>query len=51
MNIKLHNLRDYREQVYILVHKIGTKDQLADYLVNPTNDTPPMVNQKMVHGW
>ena len=37
MNVKYHHFWDYVERGEILIHKINTKDQLADYLTKPVS--------------
>jgi hypothetical protein len=37
LNVKLHHFRDYVTRGEISIHKIDTKEQLADYLTKPVN--------------
>ena len=39
INVKLHHFRNYVLHSDIAIHAINTKDQLADYLTKPVNDS------------
>ena len=51
LNVKYHHFRDYVERKEITIHKIDTKDQLADYLTKPVNIEILEKLQKVVMGW
>ena len=51
LNVKYHHFRDYVERGEVSIHKIDTKQQLADYLTKPVNqDTLEHLRQKVM-GW
>lgn len=51
LNIKYHHFRDYVERDEISVHKIDTKDQLADYLTKPVSQEILEHLRPKVMGW
>jgi hypothetical protein len=51
LNVKLHHFRDYVARKEITIHKIDTKDQLADYLTKPVNIDILRKLRKIVMGW
>ena len=51
LNIKYHHFRDYVERGEITVHKIDTKEQLADYLTKPVNQDILEYLRPKVMGW
>lgn len=51
MNVRLHHFRDYVERKEISVHKIDTKEQLADYLTKALNADTLEYLRKLVMGW
>ena len=51
LNIKYHHFRHYVEKGEITVHKIDTKDQLADYLTKPVSQEILEKLRPQVMGW
>ena len=51
LNVKLHHFRDYIDSGQITVHKIDTKEQIADYLTKPLNAQTFKALRKKVMGW
>jgi hypothetical protein len=51
LNCRLHHFRGYVEDKKISIHKIDTKEQLADYLTKPLNVDMLSYLQKKVMGW
>jgi hypothetical protein len=51
LNVKLHHFRDYVTRKEITIHKIDTKDQLADYLTKPVTIDILLKLRKIVMGW
>ena len=51
LNVKLHHFRDYVTRGEISIHKIGTLDQLADYLTKPVNQEILEHLRPTVMGW
>ena len=51
MNVKYHHFRDYVERGEISIHKIDTKDQLADYLTKPVSQEILKHLRPKVMGW
>ena len=51
LNVKYHHFRDYVERKEITIHKIDTKDQLADYLTKPVNIDILEKLRNVVMGW
>jgi hypothetical protein len=51
INVKMHHFRDYIIRNEISIHKIDTKDQLADYLTKPVNIDIIEKLRKIVMGW
>ena len=51
LNIKYHHFRDYVERGEIAIHKINTKDQLADYLTKPVSQEILEWLRPKVMGW
>ena len=51
LNVKLHHFRDYVTRGEITIHKIDTKDQLADYLTKPVSEEILLKLRKLVMGW
>ena len=51
LNVKLHHFRDYVERKEISIHKIGTADQLADYLTKPVPHDILRNLRPKVMGW
>ena len=50
INIKYHHFRDYVECGEITVHPIDTKEQPADMLTKPLNETTLTKHRKFVMG-
>ena len=51
LNVKLHHFRDYVVKGLISIHKIDTKDQLADYLTKALNKDTLLALRKRAIGW
>ena len=51
LNVKLHHFRDYVDRKEISIHKIDTKEQLADYLTKPVNQETLEHLRPKVMGW
>ena len=51
LNVKLHHFRDYVTRGEVSIHKIGTKEQLADYLTKPVNQETLEHLRPKVMGW
>ena len=51
LNVKLHHFRDYVTRGEVSVHKIDTKEQLADYLTKPVNQEILEHLRPKVMGW
>ena len=51
LNVKLHHFQTYVESGEISIHKLDTKEQLADYLMKPLNFEMLQHLQKLVLGW
>ena len=51
LNVKLHHFRDYVTRGDIRIYKIGTLDQLADYLTKPVPLDILLPLRKSVQGW
>ena len=51
LNVKYHHFRDYVERGEISIHKIDTKDQLADYLTKPVSQEILERLRPQVMGW
>lgn len=51
LNVKLHHFRDYVIRNEISVHKIDTKDQLADILTKPVNEDTLTRLRPKIMGW
>ena len=51
LNVKYHHFRDYVERDEISIHKIDTKDQLADYLTKPVTQEILEHLRPQVMGW
>ncbi len=51
LNVKLHHFGDYAARKEITIHKIDTKDQLADYLTKPVSIDILLKLRKIVMGW
>ena len=51
LNIKYHHFRNYVNHGEISVHKIDTKDQLADYLTKPVSQEILQHLRPKVMGW
>ena len=51
LNVKYHHFRDYVERGKISIHKIDTKDQLADYLTKPVSQEILEHLRSQVMGW
>lgn len=51
LNVKLHHFRDYVNRGEITIHKIDTKEQLADYLTKPVCEEILVKLRKIVMGW
>jgi hypothetical protein len=51
LNVKYHHFRDYVERGEISIHKIGTTEQLADYLTKPVSQEILEYLRQKVMGW
>jgi hypothetical protein len=51
LNVKLHHFRDYVDRKEITLHKIDTKEQLADYLTKPVAEDILTYLRPKVMGW
>ena len=51
LNVKLHHFRDYVTRGEIQITKIGTANQLADYLTKPVNEDILTRLRRQVMGW
>ena len=51
LNVKLHHFRDYVTRGEIIIKKIGTLDQAADYLTKPVNQQILEKLRKIIMGW
>ena len=51
LNVKLHHFRSYMADKQISIHKIDTKEQLADYLTKPVPVLIQTYLRKFVMGW
>ena len=51
INIKYHHFRDYVERGEVTVHPIDTKDQPADMLTKPLNETTLSKHRTFIMGW
>ena len=51
LSVKLHHFRDYVTRKEITVHKIDTKEQLADFLTKPVNFEILKPLRKRILGW
>jgi hypothetical protein len=51
LNVKLHHFRDYVTRGEISIHKIDTKEQLADYLTKPVSQEILQYLRPKVMGW
>ena len=51
LNVKLHHFRSYVADKRISIHKIDTKEQLADYLTKPVPVLILTYLRKFVMGW
>ena len=51
LNIKLHHFRSYMADKRLSIHKIDTKEQLADYLTKPVPVLIQTYLRKCVMGW
>ena len=51
LNVKYHHFRDHVAKGIITLHAIGTKEQQADMLTKPLNDTSLTRHRKHVMGW
>jgi hypothetical protein len=51
LNVKLHHFRDYVTRGEISLHKVGTKEQLADYLTKPVPQDILQYLRLKVMGW
>ena len=51
LNVKLHHFRDYVVKGFISIHKIDTKEQLADYLTKALNKDTLVYLRKKAIGW
>ena len=51
LNVKLHHFRDYVTRGEISIHKIDTKEQLADYLTKPVKQEILEYLRHKVMGW
>ena len=51
LNCRLHHFRGYVERKEISIHKIHTKEQLADYLTKPLNAEMLKYLHKKALGW
>lgn len=48
---KLHHFRDYVMRGEITIHPIDTKDQVADFLTKPVNESILVKLRKLIMGW
>ena len=51
LNVKLHHFHSYVADKWISIHKIDTKEQLADYLTKPVPVLILTYLRKFVMGW
>jgi hypothetical protein len=51
LNCRLHHFRGYVENKRVSIHKIDTKEQLADYLTKPLNADMLSYLRQKVMGW
>jgi hypothetical protein len=51
ISTKLHHFRDYVARKEITIHPIDTKQQPADFLTKPLNESQLTIHRKTVMGW
>ena len=51
LNVKLHHFRDYVTRGEIIISKVTTTEQLADYLTKPVNKEILVPLRQKVMGW
>jgi hypothetical protein len=51
INVKLHHFRGYVNRKEISIHPINTKEQPADYLTKPVNESTLIKLRRIIMGW
>ena len=51
VNVKYHHFRDYVDKGEITISAISTKEQPADILTKPVNETILRKHRKSIMGW